>query len=284
MSKIKKLGIGIVAFEGTEHLKNITYELRDEVDVIAVCMQKVSYFGEPVDSIDVKEVERLKAEGYIDIITWYTPDLSYLTDGNKDPQHPRKLETIKRNEIIQTLEDAGCSHALITDSDEFYDRTDFRRAKKIINDDDNIKVTYVQYLNYYRDYQHYMVWPMEAWVPFITEIKYRFSFNNKEVDRASDPTRRYVISVYPGTRNYIFEWEVIKMHHFSWIRTNIEKKINSWSSKKVFDNYPTLHEAILQRYYNWEDGLNAIITLNVPNFSVVVNKLPKQYVHPKYFV
>ena len=49
MTKISKLGLGIVAFDGAEHLKNICSEIRNEVDYILVCLQNVSYFGEKID-------------------------------------------------------------------------------------------------------------------------------------------------------------------------------------------------------------------------------------------
>ena len=45
MNNISKLGLGIIAFEGLEHIKNITYELRNLCDIIIICLQKYSYHG-----------------------------------------------------------------------------------------------------------------------------------------------------------------------------------------------------------------------------------------------
>ena len=72
------------------------------------------------------------------------------------------------------------------------------------------------------------------------------------------------------------------MHHLSWIRKNIEKKIDGWSAKKYFENVEGLKNAILNTYYNYKDGQNAVITFNVPMYQVVVNKLPRQYIHPHF--
>ena len=126
-----------------------------------------------------------------------------------------------------------------------------------------------------------MVWPFLCYVPFITDIKYRFDFKNGSFDRPSDPTRRYRIDE-SGVKFCVFNWDVVKMHHLSWIRKNAEEKVKNWSAKKYFENVEGIKDAILDRYYNYKEGQNAIIMFNVPNFEVVVNKLPAQYIHPKY--
>jgi hypothetical protein len=278
MSNITKLGLGIIAFEGLEHIKNITYEIRPLVDTIVVCLQQTSYLGEPIDDEDVKAAEQLKDLGYIDDIIWFVPEDFHESEG---PAGPRMIETDKRNFILDYLEFfAHCSHSLVIDSDEFYDYSDFAKAKNIISENENIVITYCQYINYYRDYQHTMVWPFLSYVPFITESKYRFDFKHGMFDKASDPTRRYFI---PDHKSFhIFPFNLVKMHHLSWIRLDISKKIKSWSAQKYFENVKGLKDAILDRYNNYIDGQCAIIMFNVPYYSVIVDLLPKQYIHPKY--
>lgn len=281
MSKISKLGLGIIAFEGLEHIKNITYELRELTDVIVVCLQKLSYHGEPIDESDVAEAMELKELGYIDEILWFTPEDMHTADG---PAGPRLIETDKRNFILDYLENTlGCSHSIITDSDEFYDYSDFAKAKDIISSNDNIHITYCQYINYYRDYRHLLVWPFLAYVPFITEAKYRFNFKNGAFDKPSDPTRRYgALPGEPTVKYQVLPFNLIKMHHLSWIRLDISKKIKSWSSRKYFEDAKGLDEQMLNRYETYKEGQSAIIMFNVPEYSVIVNLLPEQYIHPKY--
>ena len=72
------------------------------------------------------------------------------------------------------------------------------------------------------------------------------------------------------------------MNHLSWIRLDITKKLDAWSAKRYFDNVPNFRERILNRYYNYKDGLNAIITFMVPNYEVCVNKLDRPYFRLKY--
>lgn len=283
MSKISKLGLGIIAFEGTEHIKNITYELRDLIDWIVVCLQKFSYDGSRyIEETDVNEVEHLKHCGLIDEIIWFESSNTY--DDVKDKASiPRRIETDKRNFVLNHLQNKNMSQALVIDSDEFYEHDDFANAKKIYDENDNFHVSYCEYINYYRDYEHVLVWPFRSYVPFITDIEYRFSFDSGSFDRPSDPTRRYNI---PGKGSFfIYPFNIVKMHHLSWIRIHIEKKISVWSAKKYFEkDSQELEKRILDRYYNYQDGQNAYITFNVPQFQVVVNRLPKQYIHMKYLL
>lgn len=281
MSKISKLGLGIIAFEGPEHIKSIAYELRDVTDFIVICLQKTSYHGDPIKEDDVQEIESLKDLNLIDEIIWFEPTDFHT---NIDPKTaPRLIEADKRNFILDYLEQVQqCSHSLVIDSDEFYDHDDFINAKEFISNDESVHVTYCQYINYYRDYKHLLVWPYLCYVPFITESNYRFNFNDRSFVYPSDPTRRYHIEMTKGNKYHILPFKLVKMHHLSWIRRDIAHKIDSWSSKKIFENVQGLRDAILERYYNYVDGQNAIITFNVPFFQVAVNSLKKQYIHPKY--
>ena len=283
MSKISKLGLGIVCFEGSELVKSITKEIREHVDYIVVCLQEKSYHGEPILQFDIDEINMCKSAGLVDEIIWYSPDLSYLNEESFSPDIPRILETEKRNMMIQHLEDVGCSHDIIIDSDEFYINHEFKRAKDIFNNNPDMHVSYCQYINFYRDCRHYMLWPWDSYVPFIADIKYRFVYKNGTFDKPSDPTRRYFIPPDDDCKAFhTYRWDVVHMNHLSWIRLDITKKINAWSSKKYFDNIPNLKERILERFYNYKDGQNAIIMFNVPNYEVCVNTLNKEYFRLPY--
>ena len=276
MSKIEKFGLGIVAFDDTTHIKNICAEIRDLCDVIVICLQDTSYFGTPIPSDVPDYVESLVAEGFVDDIMWFVGK-----DYGESEIAPRLTETDKRNSILDKLQyDYGCSHSMIIDSDEFYSHDEFKQGMIDVEDND-IDVCYCQYVNYYRDYRHVMCWPYKTYVPFVTVSSYRFDFKNGSFDKPSDPTRRYVVTE-PGKRVGILPFEHVKMHHLSWIRHNIESKIDNWSSKRYFQDVEGLRERIIDRYNNYKDGQNAVIMFGTPNNEVVVNVLPKQYINPKY--
>lgn len=274
-----KIGLGIIAFDDTCHLKSIVAEIRDLCDEIVVCLQKDSWHGDPIEDSVIEYVNELKSEKYIDDIIWFESINDYPDD---DPAKPRMIETDKRNFVLDFIQEKGCTHGHIIDSDEFYDHDDYKTAIDVILESKDVHVTYCQYINYYRDYSHVLVWPFLCYVPFISEIKYRFDFKNGSFDKPSDPTRRYHLD--SGEKYCILAYRIVKMHHLSWIRKNIEEKIKNWSAKKYFKNIDELKERIIERYNNYKDGQNAIILFNTPNNNVVVNRLTEQYINPKFSI
>lgn len=299
LKNIKKLGLGIVCFEGSEHLYNIIYELRDIVDYIVIGIQKISYNGENIDNTDLYEVNRLKKIGFIDKIIYIDTDKK---------KFPRIQETDKRNSLMRDIQDNGCSHALIIDSDEYYVRNSFKKALDKI-DRNNYEITYCQYVNYYKDYRHYLVYPYSEgmYVPFVTRSRYRFEWQGQDFPLPSDPTRRYsrpkILKMNPVTHQavlnpfthrpetqrflvdyYVFPWEELKMHHFSWIRYNIRKKMNVWSSKSYFGTKKAL--SLIDRSADTFDkpiiaGQETTLLFNVPDNKVEIQEFPRQFVFPK---
>ena len=280
-NNIKKLGLGIVAFEGTEHIKNITYELREDCDYIVVCLQRKSYMGNLISQDDIDECEHLLSVGLIDKIIWFEFDENYLQKA-KTPEElkeaPRIIETSKRNFILDHLEENGCTHAIVIDSDEFYDKTQFHNAKVSIDQGCATIPTYCQYVNYWRDYRHYLIWPFKSYVPFITPIKHRFEFKCGCFQFAADLSRVYKLSV--GDTYNVFSWNIVHMHHLSWIRKDIRKKIYSWSSGKYFTKQ--FLDFVYTKYLTWKEYECAYVTFGTPKGKVCVDKLPKQYIHPHY--
>lgn len=291
---IKKLGLCIIAFEGCEHLYNIISELRNSVDYVSIGLQKVSYHGDPISNIDLQEVIRLKEEDQIvDNIVYINLDLNSA---------PRVQETQKRNILIQDAQDHGCTHCICIDSDEYYTHKSFDAACKKIDEND-YPITYCQYINYYHDYNHFLVYPFKngMHVPFVTRVEYRHDFECTDFTLPSDPTRRFVRpydsiqkvrdksgKVYDVKHYtvdyYVFPWNEIKMHHLSWLRANIRKKLNMWSSKTCFDNFNDLIDKACVAFNNFDESSEsnkAIMLFNTPGNEVDVKAFPKQYIHPK---
>ena len=291
---IKKIGLGIVAFDATEHLANIITEIRDLIDYVVVGAQKISYHGDPIAVDDYSEILRLRDEDKL-VDDIYEVELDIK-------KKPREQETDKRNHLIDMCAKNGCTHCIIIDSDEFYPRPSFLKAIKEIDEND-YPVTYCQYINYWFDYQHYLVYPFEQgqYVPFVSRVEYHFSFDNSCFRFPSDPTRRYnlpvkeyMVTVSNGKQykepiyaveNHIFPWETVKMHHLSWVRANIRKKLNNWSSKKLFNNFEDLIDKSVERFENFSDNnidVPAELLFNTPGHKVDIEKLPRQYIWPKY--
>jgi hypothetical protein len=139
------------------------------------------------------------------------------------------------------------------------------------------------------------------YVPFVTKTKYRHKFDCTDFNMPSDPTRRYVRPVKTVKKvvdgngqvrevkefavdYHIFPWNVVKMHHLSWLRADIRKKLNMWSSKTCFANYNDLIDRAVYSFNNFDENstsAQALMLFNTPNNSVEVKAFPKQYIHPK---
>lgn len=215
---------------------------------------------------------------------------------------PREQETEKRNILIQDAEDHGCSHVIVIDSDEYYTKKAFERGLDIIDEKD-AECSYCQYCNYGINYRSFLVYPFKdgMFVPFVSKVKYRHQFDCKDFTRPSDPTRRYVLP-YDGyttvkdqrgnpiqIKKYtveplIFDWETVHMHHLSWLRANIRKKLENWSSKTVFKDYDDLIDQAVYSFEHYDESKatgHLKMLFNTPGNMVDVTTLPKQYIHPR---
>lgn len=255
---IKKLGITINAFDASEMLDQLISEIRDQVDWVAAIYQKRSYWGNPMSKQDMDELNRLKSLGLIDELIEFKPNFA---------KYSREQECDKRNMGIDIAKERGCSHILNIDADEFYDKDQFREAKKQISEK-GWAITYWSYVNYYKDFEHYLVYPFRPFVPGIHSTFFKYTYNTG-APGPTDPTRRINNPSNLGT--YVFPDEVIRMGHAAWIRKDIRKKLVNWSAKNHFPK--ELIEKAVKRWETWKEGDEAIMLFNVPEHNVKVNKL-----------
>jgi hypothetical protein len=258
MGKIKSLALTINAFDSTELLEDLIKEIRDQIDWVAAIYQKKSYWKNPMDPRDMAELQRLKEIKLIDELIEFKPNFV---------RYSREQETDKRNMGIQIMKEKGYSHILNIDADEFYDKDQFRVAKEMINEN-GWPITYWSYVNYYRDFEHYLVYPFRPFVPGIHSTFFSYTFNGP-APGPTDPTRRILNPMNIGT--YIFDDEVIRMGHGAWIRRDIRKKLVNWSAKDHFT--PKLIDIAVKRWETWKEGEDAIMLFNVPENNVHVRKL-----------
>jgi hypothetical protein len=258
MGKIRKLGLTINCFDSSELLFDLISQIRDQVDWVAGFYQKRSYWKNAMDPIDMAELNRLKDLGLIDELIEFKPN--WLKPS-------REQETDKRNMGIELAKQRGCSHILNIDADEYYDAEQFRHAKNVINEK-GWPITYWSYVNYFRDLEHYLVYPFRPFVPGIHSTFFTYTFNGP-APGPTDPTRRILNPLNIGT--YLFEDDEIRMQHLAWVRKNIRKKLENWSAKDHFDQ--NLINKAIKQFENWKEGDPAIMLFNVPDNSVYVKKL-----------
>jgi len=258
MGKIRSLALNINAFDASELLEQVITEIRDQIDVVNAIYQKLSYWKNPIDEKDWDELNRLKDIGLIDELIEFKPNFM---------KYSREQECDKRNMGIELMRQKGISHVISSDADEFYDADQFRTAKNLI-EKNGWGITYCSYVNYYKDFEHYLVYPFRPFVPFIHSTFFKYTYQGP-APGPTDPTRR--IHNPSNLGSYIFPDEVIRMGHGAWIRRDIRKKLVNWSAKNHFDK--SLIDKAVERWENWKEGENAIMLFNVPDHNVKVKKL-----------
>jgi len=258
---IKKLALTLNAFDSSELLEPLISEIRDQVDHVAAIYQKLSYWKNPMADEDMEELLRLKTLGLVDELIEFKPNFA---------KYSREQECEKRNMGIDLMKRQGYSHILNADSDEFYDADQFESALDLIATR-GYTITYCSYVNYYRDFEHYLVYPFRPFVPFVHSTFFKYTYQGP-APGPTDPTRRINNPSNLGT--YIFEDSELRMGHAAWIRRDIRKKLENWSAKNHFKK--ELIDDAVERWENWKEGDNAIMLFNVPDNNVKVKKLEKK--------
>lgn len=258
---IKRLCVNINAFDASELIEPMLKEIRDQIDCVNALYQELSYWKNPMAKEDLDELKRLKSIGLIDNLIEFKPNFS---------KYSREQECDKRNMGIEWAKENGYSHVISMDADELYDAEEFRKAKALI-DKKGYTVTYCSYVNYYKDFDHYLVYPFRPLVPFIHSTYFKYTYDGP-APGPTDPTRRINNPMNLGT--YIFTDDEIRMNHAAWIRKDIRKKLENWSAKNYFK--PDLIDKAVERWDNWKEGDDAIMLFNVPDNSVKTKRLERR--------
>lgn len=170
---------------------------------------------------------------------------------------PQQNETLKRNIGLDWARKTDCTHFLMMDADEFYTEDDIEKGLEEIGDNDGL----VCKIKTYFKSPSLTVGDEGTLVPFIHTLnsKFMFGMNHQypfawtELDRIPfthgkkiriDPTRQII----GANQNYI-TWSEATMHHYSWIRKDIKKKISNSSAKMNL-----VRSSILKDYVQAKDG------------------------------
>lgn len=229
-----KLGVIFNVFDGMELFPYAVSSVRPHCDYITVIYQTTSNRGNTT-STDVKGIiKNLLDFGMIDNSIEYIPS-QYLGAPN---------EIDKRNHGLDSLRSVRCTHLLCMDVDEFYDDEQFKANKKVI-EEGNFDASACQMSTYYHDPIYRLEPKEEYYVPWICKMQNTpdFKFGYPSFPVLVDPTRKL-----PHSSCKIFERSELEMHHFSWVRNDIDEKIRNSSAYIQGDlNLST-------RYKQWKFG------------------------------
>jgi len=239
-----KLGIAYNIFDDSiELLEKSILSVRNVADYITVIYQDISNMGN-VSEVNLKELlTEYKNKGLIDSFYLYKPQLNAPI--------PHINEINKRNMGLYVCQGEGCTHYMSMDSDEFYKEDELRKVLNVMVEG-NYDSSACQLQTYWKSGEWVLDPPEEYYVSLIYKIRSGVDFvlgHNFPV--LVDPTRR----MNPGNCKVLTRYE-IEMHHMSYVRKNIDKKLFNSSAVHNFSN--RLDELI--NYYNgWKEGDRALL-------------------------
>jgi len=227
-------------WDGDEHLRRSIELIKPHLDAVIVIYQNMSNIGEiyepniPFDILDFNE--------------FYIPKLDASAQWN---------ETYKRNRGLQLAKMIGCTHFIQMDCDEMYFSHHFEAAKQIVYEKD-LDASYCKLKTYYKYPTKQIVPDEDYFVPFIHKIyPETIMCFDRRYPAFADPTRR------TNTFEVHEEIEWLRMHHYSFVRECITRKLRNSSSSSAFvgqyelwDKFETTGEMIHFKNHK---------TIDVPN-------------------
>lgn len=198
------------------------------VDGIIVIYSNTSNYGEQ------SPIPEYALPGFVHGYNW-EPELI---------QSPMKNETAKRNFGIDKAREAGYTHFLIADADEFYEHAPFRKAKETFRED--LSGLVVRSHVYFAS-PKLTIGLDTTLVPFIHRMtptircefnrKYPFAWEGMRNIRI-DPTRSFNIN--SGVE---MNYDVI-CHHYSWVRKDYQKKIRNSTARQNLEGSTILQDIL----------------------------------------
>jgi len=204
-----KLGICYMVFDGEELLEFAIKSIRGSIEFISVTYQTTSYFGNPASPELLPLLERLKSQGLIDNLIFFEPDLSI---------HHKQNELRLRNIGLEASRNAGCTHHISADVDEFYKADQLEFAKKVMDEGD-YDFSVANSMNYYKEPTFLVTPNQNLLVAFIHPVDNEYEIN-KDFPFKIEITRRFV----KYDRYKIFDKDEFTIHHMSYVRKDIRKK------------------------------------------------------------
>lgn len=161
---------------------------------------------------------------------------------------PQQNERRKRNQGLEIARQLGFTHFIMMDADEVYDPAEFLKEKERFFNTD-LAGTVCRVKTYFKD-PCLTIGYDTTLVPFIHKItpdlrfewntRYPFAFEGPKREIRIDPTRQMNI-------NSGVEWSEITMHHFSWVRPDVNKKIRNSTARANLEQSSVVEDFALAK-------------------------------------
>lgn len=206
-------------------LKHSVNAIRPYVDGVIIVYSQQSNYGEYTGIDYLKEVE-------VDGVYFIKSDHYTYSSGGAS-----SMETTKRNVGLQAAREHGYTHIITMDGDEFYTPSDLLNARNIIEADTSLNGIVVKSQVYFKR-PDLTIGLDTTLVPFIHKItptltyqmnrKYPYAWVDNVI--RIDPTRQFNI-----TSGVMMSKNII-MHHYSYVRKDLEIKIRNSSARGNIEN------------------------------------------------
>jgi len=224
-----KLGVSYIVFDGVELLEHSIKQIRGHVDFLQVIYQDQSWFGHPIPSESLAELDKLKRRGLIDSLIKFT-QFKPVQPGSAF--RSKAYERAKRQLGLRSCLSAGCTHYLCMDVDEFYIEDEFKKAKETVSVK-RYTSTAVRFINYVNHPTLHRGYDSNS-VPFICKIGPNSKMDSKFFTKC-DPTRGIIPT---GGGTHLFKPSDITMHHMETVRKNLSLKYRS-TTRALFNRSKT---------------------------------------------
>lgn len=214
---MKLCGIWTV-FDGEELLKGSIQQIYDYLDKVIIVFQDISNFGNNNDIYDILCDIDCRYDG-VEFLR-YQPNLNADSHWNQRKKLLRSLLYIQQD----------YSHYIYLATDEYYNGSQFQKAKQFIIDNDINTSVCLQHTYFMSPV--YKLLPMEStYTPFICSLQRGLYIDQNSYPVKVDPSR----GVLPIGKFHEFHVDDIVKYHYSWVRKDIMKKMVNHSMCKRYD-------------------------------------------------
>lgn len=211
-------------FNGLELLKDSINNIKDVVDEVIIAWSDVSHNGHKCNEV-ANFVRSLDVKSYK-----FTPNLR---------KHAKEIEKDKHLFLARKASELGASYVLLMATDHFYLKDDVEKAKAFLKANPKINATATPMYTYFKE-PTFRLEPIEKYfMPFICRVPTRIV---RKFPVKVDPACAF----YPNKPFHLFK--DIYLHHFSWLRLDIESKLKNAASRC---NWKQKEEQFIELYNNF---------------------------------
>ena len=239
-----RLGISYSVWDGEELLEASITCVRSQAQHINVVWQKESWSGEKCSDDLEPLLLSLKARGLVDeLIVYPHQGVTHNAAGE---------ERKKRNVGLNAAREAGCTHFMTMDTDEFYVPDEFCKAKELILAR-GITHSAVPIYVYWKTPNYRQRDMSSLAVPFIYRITSSSRLSKDEHFPVHADAARHLPYQEGGGDRFFFVTDTA-MHHMSYVRKDLGRKLKNASMRRdaghqeVWEIYNDISDATLEKY------------------------------------